>query len=237
MQPDIDFRPSHTPFDFSKYDHPFEQVRIDILKGMIVSGDGKKAVDIGSGPGFFAKLLKQEGWSVTAIDTDQENLKSASEYAAQIYQGDAIAVMAGLPENQFDLALALEIIEHMPLEVGKRLLEGVHRILKPGGELLISTPNRYSPEGLAGYYWKELIRRKKKWDAWDSTHVYIYSSFELINILKQLGFAVDALTSHHYKVFFPKLGSRKVLPLVKSSLFPFNHFGFDMVIKCHKERG
>jgi 2-polyprenyl-3-methyl-5-hydroxy-6-metoxy-1,4-benzoquinol methylase len=203
---------------------------------MMVSGQGRKAIDIGSGPGYFSKLLKNNGWFVTAIDTDEENLKSASEYAVQIFQGDAIAVMAEQPEAQFDLALALEIIEHIPLDVGKSLLAGIHRVLKPGGELLISTPNRYSPEGLAGFYWKELIRRKKKWDAWDSTHIYIYSSWELINILKRLGFAIDSLTGHHYKIFFPRIGSRKVLPLVKSSVFPFNYLGFDVVIKCHKEQ-
>jgi 2-polyprenyl-3-methyl-5-hydroxy-6-metoxy-1,4-benzoquinol methylase len=235
MQSNIDFQPSHTPFDFSKYDNPFEQVRIEIIKEMMAPGHGRGAVDIGSGPGFFSKLLKDKGWFVTAIDTDQENLKNASEYAIQTCQGDAIAVMAELQEDQFDLALALEIIEHMPLASGIRLLEGIHKVLKPGGNLLISTPNRYSPEGLAGYYWKELIRQKKKWDAWDNTHVYIYSSWELINILKRLGYAVDSLTGHHYKVFFPKIGSRKVLPIVKSSVFPFNYLGFDVVIKCHKE--
>jgi len=213
MQQKIDFQPSHTPFDFSKYNSPYELIRTEIIQNMIVPCQQRKAIDIGCGPGFFSKLLKNNGWQVTAIDTDQENIKNTSEYATETYQGDAIVILSELSESQYDLAFALEIIEHMPLAFGVSLLEGTYKVLKPGGELLISTPNKHSPEGLAGCYWKEKIRGKRKWDAWDSTHVYIYSSWEILKLLKRIGFKIDLVTGYHYKVFFPMIGSRKLLPL------------------------
>jgi 2-polyprenyl-3-methyl-5-hydroxy-6-metoxy-1,4-benzoquinol methylase len=233
MNQNKEFQPTNTPFDFSKYDSTYEQKRIKILEGLIPPGHGKRAIDIGSGPGFFVKMLKDGDWKVSAIDTDQQNIEKASEYAFEVHQGDAISVLSGLAEGQFDLALALELIEHMPRDMGENMLKSIFRILKPGGRLLISTPNRHSPEGLAGAFWKEKIRGKK-WDAWDVTHVHIYSSGEILKLLKQIGFSVDSVTGYHYEVLFPKIGSRKLLPVTKSSSFPFNLLGFNIIIGCYK---
>lgn len=40
----------------------------------------------------------------------------------------------------FDVAVCLEVIEHMEIEDGRFMLEGIHQLLKPGGRLYLSTP-------------------------------------------------------------------------------------------------
>ena len=227
------FHVSHTPFDFTKYEDLYEIRRTKILKELLPSGHGKKAIDIGCGPGYFSRELTTKGWKTTSIDTDSENIENAKKYAIETHLGDALIILANLPESQYDLVLSLEIIEHMPKPHGKNLLMEIIRVLKPGGKLILSTPNRFSPEGIGGYYWGEKIRSGDKWTAWDQTHVHIYSSLEIVKLLKTIGFAVDRITGYHYEGGLPVIGRWK-LPLVKSTRFPFNLVGFNIMFECHK---
>jgi len=231
-----DFRPSHTPFDLARYDSPYERARTKILEEFIASGDGKSALDIGCGPGYFSKVLTTKGWRTTAIDTDRENIEKVSAFVAEAHLGDATSVLSKLRENQYGLVLALEIIEHMPKNHGENFLKSILSVLKPNGKLIVSTPNRLSPEGVGGYYWGEKIRGWGKWDAWDSTHVHIYTSCGILSLLKRIGFAVDRITGFYYEGRLPVIGNWR-LPLVKSRVFPFNRVGFNIMIECHRRLG
>jgi len=233
MSQENQFQASHTPLDFSKYEKPYEIHRVKILKDLMPSGCGKSAIDCGCGPGYFSRELSSKGWKVIAIDTDPENIESARNYAHETHLGDALSLLSEFPESQYDLVLAFEIIEHMPKPQGKNLLMEIRRVLKPHGGLRISTPNRFSPEGLAGYYWGERIKGWERWTAWDSTHVHIYSSSEILHLLGTVGFAVDRITGYYYEGSLPVIGRWK-LPLVKSTVFPFNRIGFNIMIECHK---
>ena len=234
MHSDNEFQASHTSFDFSKYEKPYEITHSKIIEELIPCGHEKLAVDIGCGPGYFCKLLSTKGWKAIAIDTDSKNLENARSYVVETHLGDAIDVLSKLPDNQYGLALALEIIEHMPKTYGEALLRNAIRVLKPGGKLIISTPNKFSPEGLGGYYWGEKIRGGGKWYAWDGTHVHIYSSKEILRLLKVCGFAVDRIIGYYYEGRLPVIG-RWRLPFVKSTLFPLNRIGFNIILECHRE--
>ena len=175
---------SHTPSDPREYESPYELNRVRILRSLLPSGHGRSAVDIGCGPGLFSRELSIKGWRTASIDTDRENIERAEDYVDETHLGDALGILSQLRESQYDLALCLELIEHMPRKRGEDLLVGILRVLKPGGSLILSTPNRFSPEGLGGYYWGEKIGGWGKWDAWDSTHIHIYSSLEIFSPLK-----------------------------------------------------
>lgn len=233
MGGDENFRATSTPFRLSKYQGAYEAGRVAILTDLIPDGQNRFAVDVGCGPGFYSNLLASRGFSTTSIDTDASNLESAARFAAETFQGDAVDVLAELPAAKYHLALALEIIEHMPRARGETLLERLHRLLAPGGRLLLSTPNRLSPEGLAGYYWHEKVRRKAVWKAWDPTHVHIYSSFEIVALLRAHGFRVLRATGYDYHLPVPRLGRVKLL-ISRSSVFPLNRFGFNLILECVK---
>jgi len=228
------FQATHTPFDLTRYESPYEIDRLKILKELIPSGYGKRAIDIGCGPGYFSRELSNKGWRTSSVDTDSENIESAKEHAHETHLGDALSVLPELPVNHYDLALSLEIIEHMPKAHGENLLKGIFRVLKPGSRLIISTPNKLSPEGLGGYYWGEKIRGWGKWDAFDPTHVHIYSSPEILQLVKSSGFSVNKIIGYYYEGTLPLIGRWK-LPLVKSTMFPLNRIGFNIILDCHKK--
>jgi 2-polyprenyl-3-methyl-5-hydroxy-6-metoxy-1,4-benzoquinol methylase len=234
MALDAQYEPARTPFDFTRYNAPYEVDRIKILKELIPPGDGKKAIDIGCGPGFFSRELSEKGWRTTSIDSDGSNLQKAKVYAHEIHQGDAASVLSKLPEDHFDLALSLELIEHMPKAQGENLLAQIMRVLRTGGTFIVSTPNRLSPEGLGGYFWGEKIRRRGMWTAWEPTHVHIYTSSEILRLLRATGFVVDTTIGYYYEGRLPVIGHWR-LPWVKSSMFPLNLLGFNIIVKCHKK--
>lgn len=233
MLSDSGFRPSGTPFGLARYETPYEVGRTGIIDGLIPFSNNNDAIDIACGPGYFCKRLTDKGWRTTALDADSENLRSAAGHAAETHLGDAAVVLSKLPEGRYDLALALEIVEHLPKTSGADFLKAIRRVLKPGGRLIVSTPNRCSPEGWGHYYWGEKIRGWGKWYAWDETHVHIYSSHEFLRLLTATRFTVDRVTGYHYQGVLPLIG-RWRMPITKSTTFPLNRLGFNTILECHK---
>lgn len=225
------FTPARTPIAPSKYAREYELGRVGIIREKIGAGQGRHALDLGCGPGAFTRILSENGWHVTAVDTDPGNLAHAQPFAASLREGDVLSVLATTPAASFDLVLTLELIEHMPEEQGRDLLRHVKRVLRPGGTLLLSTPNRWSVEGLGGYYWGERIRRWQRWDAWDSTHVRIYSSREILRAMRTAGFDVESVTGYWYRGHVPLLG-RWTLPLSVSRRWPMNRLGFNVIVSA-----
>lgn len=52
----------------------------------------------------------------------------------------------------FDAVLLFEVIEHLKLETGRELAKRIFDLLKPGGIVILTTPNVYTP----GQYWKDI---------------------------------------------------------------------------------
>jgi SAM-dependent methyltransferase len=58
-------------------------------------------------------------------------------------------------KERFDLVLLFEVIEHLDWEDGREMVARIYEILKPGGRVILTTPNTYTP----GQYWKDASHR------------------------------------------------------------------------------
>ncbi|MFI4999378.1 MAG: bifunctional 2-polyprenyl-6-hydroxyphenol methylase/3-demethylubiquinol 3-O-methyltransferase UbiG [Reyranellales bacterium] len=101
-------------------------------------------LDIGCGGGLLSEPMARLGAQVTGIDAAQRNIAVAALHAEQ--QGLAIDYKQHTAEalaeagGQFDIVLALEIVEHVAdVEL---FLKSCGRLVKPGGLLFLSTLNR-----------------------------------------------------------------------------------------------
>lgn len=100
-----------------------------------------RALDLGCGDGYWSEKLKARGYVVTAIDQFREypNVDSDYEYSEMI----PINANKPLPfaDNYFDLIWCSEVIEHL---VNLHItIDEIQRILKPGGQVIITTPNSF----------------------------------------------------------------------------------------------
>lgn len=108
----------------------------------------RSVLDIACGEGYGCHLLAQIASSVVGVDIDDETIRYAQgQYASSHLRfeiGDATAIP--LPAESVDVVTSFETIEHFADH--ERFLAEVARVLRPGGLLIISSPNRpvYSEE-------------------------------------------------------------------------------------------
>jgi 2-polyprenyl-6-hydroxyphenyl methylase/3-demethylubiquinone-9 3-methyltransferase len=114
----------------------------DPLSGVPLQG--LSLLDIGCGGGLLSEPMARLGAQVTGVDAAARNIRVAAQHAEK--QGLDIDYRQGAAEalaasgSQFDIVLALEIVEHVadvPL-----FLKSCGQMVKPGGLLFLSTLNR-----------------------------------------------------------------------------------------------
>lgn len=118
---------------------------IDALRRTI--GDQhRRAIEVGPGSGIYVPILAQLYDEVVALDIEQAYLNHISHLSG-IYQNLVLKIdditASSLPSETFDLVLCTEVVEHIPDSLSA--LREMHRLLRPGGTLVLSTPQRYSP--------------------------------------------------------------------------------------------
>jgi len=102
----------------------------------------RRVLDIGCGAGYGSAELAQTATSVTGIDISPDAVALArSSYAAPNLQYlAASATSIPFPDASFDLITCFEVIEH--IHDWPALLNEAHRLLSPGGQFIVSTPNK-----------------------------------------------------------------------------------------------
>jgi len=106
---------------------------------------GASAVDLGCGRGEWLEVLQKVGFLPVGIDLDGEMLQDCKELNMSVRQGDGISYLAGLPDESLVLISAFHVAEHLTFDQLRKMVEEAVRVLKPGGLLIMETPN---PENL-----------------------------------------------------------------------------------------
>ncbi len=106
---------------------------------------GKKVLDIGCGGGILSEAMAQRGASVTGIDMGEAPLAVARLHqlesgVAVDYRQITAEQMAEEMPGQFDVVTCLEMLEHVPDPAS--VIRACHRLVKPGGQVFLSTINR-----------------------------------------------------------------------------------------------
>lgn len=103
---------------------------------------GKKAVDIGCGHGFGTILMSKVAARITGVDYSIDTIEDNKKKYKDITNMDFVRIEVPpltLPDNTYDVVTAFQFIEHIHRR--KEFLQEALRILKPGGTLLVTTPN------------------------------------------------------------------------------------------------
>lgn len=137
---------------------------------------GARVLDLGCGEGVFLDLLRASGRSGIGVDSSPVDLAPARARGLEVVEGDAIAYLE--QARDFDGIFCAHVIEHLPPALAVRLIEGAHRALKPGGVLVLITPEIRDLEVLTERFWLDL------------THVRPYPEPLLVRLCTALGFEV-----------------------------------------------
>ncbi len=103
------------------------------------------ALEVGPGSGIYLPVLAELYAKVMASDVEEDYLKHVSALATSYPNLSPIVddiQNTKLPKMSFDLILCTEVIEHIPDSASA--IANMHCLLKAGGILVLSTPQRWS---------------------------------------------------------------------------------------------
>jgi 2-polyprenyl-3-methyl-5-hydroxy-6-metoxy-1,4-benzoquinol methylase len=167
---------------------------------------GKTVLEAGCGFGQFALWLAEQGGDVTAGDLSGEACRIARGLCGDrvnIDQFDVQNLVEPLGRDRFDLVCCLETLEHVP-DPDLALRELV-AVTKPGGRIIVSTPNYLSLVGLYRAALRMLYTlrlAKAPFTEYGQPHNNVMVGFMRTIKLKRLGCRIDAVegTIHHLPI-------------------------------------
>jgi SAM-dependent methyltransferase len=110
-------------------------------------------LDVGCGRGEALALLRDHGIPARGIDSSARMVALCRERGLEAEEGDAFASLAALPEGSLGGVVSFHVIEHLPAALLDRLVRLAYRALKPGGVLILETPNPLSMLVAARSFW------------------------------------------------------------------------------------
>lgn len=170
---------------------------VDTLRRLVPRGQGGTALEVGPGSGIYLPVLCELFDDVSGVDIETAYLDHARPlmvtYPRLSLKVDDIT-NSKLSAGSFDLILCTEVIEHIP--DSQRALSEMHRLLKPGGVLVLSTPQRYSPLELAAKVAFlpgviHVVRLIYGEAILDSGHINLMTEAEVTRQLGNAGFAIQ----------------------------------------------
>jgi SAM-dependent methyltransferase len=123
-------------YDNSAPPAPEARYREWLVRAERVVGPGR-LLEVGAGSGGFVRVALERGWKVEATEVSRSGLEALRRTGATVFAGDVVA--AGYERGQFDLVASFEVLEHLATPLSH--LREFARVTRPGGLLVLSTPN------------------------------------------------------------------------------------------------
>lgn len=124
--------------------HVLNPVRLDYIDER-AGLRGRRVLDVGCGGGLLSEAMSKRGAAVTGIDLGAATLEVAELHALEAglqirYLRESAEDHARHSPGAYDLVTCLEMLEHVPEPAS--VLRALHALVKPGGDIVVSTLNR-----------------------------------------------------------------------------------------------
>lgn len=150
-----------------------------------------RLLDVGCGNGIFLDQMKQLGWDVVGVEPDEGAVSIAvQKFGLEVLHGSLEE--AKFPNGHFDAITLNHVIEHVldPIE----LLKECCRVLRPGGKLVVVTPNiRSLGAHVFGEHWRGLEVPR---------HLFLFSTWSLRACAKAAELDIQDLRTTAYLARF-----------------------------------
>ena len=117
------------------------KVYLPIIKKVDAGSKSFPIIDIGCGRGEWLELLKDAGLCTIGLDLNGTMIKICKDRGLNVIQDEALSYLTGLSDASMGAVTGFHLIEHYGFEFLIKLLEEILRVLKPGGLVILETPN------------------------------------------------------------------------------------------------
>ena len=220
--------PNAASFDWTGYVRLSLCRMVRVLRHLSNESAGERILDYGAFFGNFSLMAAAAGHDVTAVDGYDSFGPGFAPFLARL-KGSKVKVLdtgetgfdlADVADASFDVAMAMSVIEHVP-HTPRHLLETLWRVLKPGGLLLIETPN-------LGYVFNRMkllrgesvypsIAAQYRTEIPFAGHHREYTPAELRWMLEAAGFAVESEELFNYSLYGSASHGARDLMLIRAT--------------------
>jgi 2-polyprenyl-3-methyl-5-hydroxy-6-metoxy-1,4-benzoquinol methylase len=180
------------------YLHPFRRENLDLSVMCLPARQDGFLLDIGSGSGEMLKRMQKLGWRVEGVEFDPQACMLARSKGLTVNLGTLAA--QNYPDDHFDAIVMHHLIEHVHDPVA--LFKECHRILKPGGRIVVMTPN------------SESLLHKRFLSNWRGLepprHLYLFSLGSIALAVEKSGLAMKSLRTTGRSANWMYLASRAI---------------------------
>ncbi|MDO8725084.1 MAG: methyltransferase domain-containing protein [Candidatus Methanoperedens sp.] len=194
-------------------------------------------LDVGCGIGYYSfELANKFGCKVSGIDMDVDDIQLAKKIknitqCSNVYFNVENALNLEFPDNTFEKIMLNEVLEH--IHDDKKALAEMHRVLKPNGYIVISTPHA---ENIEEYYEQKIKKSHRK-----DIHIkggHVRNGYSLQQISEILDYACFDVVEYCYisKKFTINVGFPLFLlayPISMLDMF-YNKTGKGIILKAKK---
>jgi len=162
---------------------PTRRESLETLALHLPAVPGGRVLEIGCGAGDSLRALGELGWQAEGVDLDPEVARVAAQRGLTVRVGDVFA--PAYAAETFDAVAMIHALEHVPRPLAT--LAEVRRILRPGGRLVIVTPNADSlGHRVLGGSWRGLEPPR---------HLQVFGPAALRRVARDAGFGAVTLRS------------------------------------------
>jgi len=160
-------------------------VHLPVLRRHGAGLPDRPILDLGCGRGEWLEVLASAGLRGEGVETSPAAVARCREKGLRVHEEDALALLGRLPDASLGGITLLHVIEHLDLAQHARLFDEALRTLKPGGVLLMETPNgeNFSVSGRSFWF--------------DPTHRVLHTPASLLRWFRAAGFEQIAFARLH----------------------------------------
>ena len=144
------------PFDYFAFEGRMRENRDEIRRRQAPYVEDFRpaapVLDVGCGRGEFLTLLRDAGIEARGVDADADMAAFCRGEGLDVAHGDALAYLEATEEGALGGVFAAHVAEHLPPPVLVRFLDLAASRLRPGGLLVLETPNPVSLVALKHYF-------------------------------------------------------------------------------------
>ena len=147
---------------------------------------GNRLLDVGSGDGYFALYIKDKFSEVFGAEIVKEAALIARKRNVSASVMD-LNLSLSYKDNTFDAVTCLDVIEHL-LDPGS-FIDEIYRVLRPDGQLVLTTPNIRNFRNLYTLVFKGVFpQTSPDTFVWGGGHLHFFTREDIKNIFKKAGF-------------------------------------------------
>jgi SAM-dependent methyltransferase len=142
-------------------------------------------IDVGCGRGEFLVACREAGIAARGFDTNERSVADLVARGIDAAVAGVPGCFANLADASMGTIVAMHVVEHLPVNALFALFAQSARVLRPGGLLIIETPNAESLAVSASEFWR------------DPTHLAPRHPAALTLLGREYGFAIDEIRAIH----------------------------------------